>query len=109
MTFTIVVHADLFMSASPAGPFTGLVSALPIAGITTVSAVGGVAPYTYSIGSVTPPTGGAVGDITVDPAAGTVTVGTSAVAGIYTVTIDAVDSTTGTPLTGSITFTITLS
>jgi large repetitive protein len=109
VTFTVVVHADLFVSASPAGPFTGLVSALPIAGITTVSAAGGVAPYTYSIGSVTPPTGGAVGDITVDPAAGTVTVGASAIAGVYTVVINAVDSTTGTSLTGSITFTITLS
>jgi hypothetical protein len=109
VTFTLVVQADLFVSASPAGPFTGLVADLPISGITTVSAAGGVAPYTYSIGSVTPPSGGAVGDITVDPAAGTVSVGSSAVAGVYTVVIDVVDSTTGTPLTGSISFTITLS
>ena len=110
VTFTVTVAADLFLSASPAGPFTpGAASTAPYVSVTTVAATGGIAPYTYSIGSVTPPVDGSVSDITVDPAAGTVSVGATPTAGSYTITIHSVDSTTGTPLTGSITFTITLS
>jgi len=109
VTFMLVITADLYMTASPAGPFTGLVSGLPIAAVTTVTATGGIPSYTYSIGSVTPPEAGMATDITVDSATGVVTAGSTAVAGVYTVVIDAIDSTTGTPLTGSITFTITLS
>jgi hypothetical protein len=108
-TFTIVVAADLFVSASPAGPFTpGAAASGPYPAVTTVSAAGGVVPYAYTI-AVTPPSGGAAGDITVDPVAGTVNVLGSAITGVYSVTVTATDATTGTALTGSITFTITLS
>ena len=109
VTFTLSIAADLYLTASPAGPFSGLVANLPIAAVTTVTATGGVPSYTYSIGSVTPPNGGLAGDITVASSTGVVTAGAGAVAGVYTVVIDAVDSTPGTQLTGSITFTITLS
>jgi hypothetical protein len=82
-------------------------SAIP--GITTITATGGKVPYTYALGTVTPPNGGAATDITLNTTTGVVSVAATSVAGTYTVTVTATDSTTGTALTGSITFTITLS
>jgi uncharacterized protein (TIGR03437 family) len=109
VTFTLSITADLYLTASPAGPFSGLVANLPISPVTTITATGGIPAYVYSIASVTPPNGGAASDITVNSSTGVVTAGGSAVAGVYTVVINVLDATAGTPLTGSITFTITLS
>jgi hypothetical protein len=107
VTFTIVVAADLFMTSSVTSP-SG-VHATVITAITTITATGGKISYTYALGTVTHPSGGAASDITLNTTTGAVSVGASSVAGTYTVTVTATDSTTGTPLTGSITFSITLS
>jgi hypothetical protein len=107
VTFTVVVAADLFMTSSVSSP-TGSAGGA-IASATRITATGGKVAYTYALGTVTPPNGGAASDITLNTTTGVVSVGASSVAGAYTVTVTATDSTTGTALTGSITFTITLS
>jgi uncharacterized protein (TIGR03437 family) len=104
VTFTVNVAADLFMALTVAAP-TGSAGAHPA--ITTVRATGGKVAYTYALGTVTAPSGGAASDITLNTTTGAVSVGSGSVAGTYTVTVTATD-TNSPALTGSITFTITL-
>ncbi len=103
-TVKLVVAGGLFMNSNPSGNFTPGVGSAAYPGVTTIQPSGGIAPYTYALAS-NPTAAG----ITVDPNTGIVSVDATVAAGAYTVTVTATDSTTGTPLTGSITFTITLS
>lgn len=107
VTFTVTVAADLFMTITGTAPFSPGAEGSAYPGITTVTATGGKIAYTYAIGSVTGV--GSPTDITLDTVAGTVGVASTAVTGTYHVTITATDSTTGTPLTGSISFDIIIS
>ncbi|HVW84093.1 MAG TPA: putative Ig domain-containing protein [Bryobacteraceae bacterium] len=100
-TFTLIVAGGLFMTSSGSAPYHatfGTASAAQTAALAT----GGTYPYTYAITSPASLPAG----LTVNPTSGVV--GTSALtpAGTYHVTVTATDSTSGTPLTGSITFDI---
>ena len=100
-TFTVTVAGGLVVSGTGVAPYLATFGT-PSASLTTVQATGGTYPYLYAITSpVSLPTG-----MTINSATGVV--GTTALtpAGTYNVTVLATDSTSGTPLTGSITFDI---
>ena len=100
-SFTVTVAGGLVVSSSGTAPYLATFGT-PSASLTTVQGTGGVYPYLYAITSpVSLPTG-----MTINSATGVV--GTTALtpAGTYHVTVLATDSTSGTPLTGSITFDI---
>ncbi len=99
VTFTLTIAGGLVLSA-PGAPFTPGTAGSTYATVATVQATGGIYPYTYATSS-TP-------GITVDSSTGVVSVASSVIAGTYHVTVTASDSTAVTPLTGSITFDITL-
>jgi hypothetical protein len=106
VTIPIFIQADLFMTqttvANPAGTHGSLIS-----NVTTVKATGGLPPYTYTLGTVTAPSGGSASDVVLS-STGAVSMAASAVAGTYSVTVNSSDSTANNALTGSITFSITL-
>ncbi|MBY0502890.1 MAG: putative Ig domain-containing protein [Bryobacteraceae bacterium] len=101
VSFTLTVAGGLVLASSTASPIAGTFGTAN-ATVTTVSATGGVFPYTYAI--TTPsslPTG-----MSINPATGVVAITALTPAGNYTVTVTATDSTSGTPLTGTVTFAI---
>jgi uncharacterized protein (TIGR03437 family) len=100
-TFTLIVAGGLFMTSSGSAPYHATFGTASAA-LTAALATGGTYPYTYAITSPASLPAG----LTVNPTSGVV--GTSALtpAGTYHVTVTATDSTSGTPLTGSITFDI---
>ena len=102
-TFTLNIAGGLVLTA-PGAPFTPGAAGSVYTAVTTVQAAGGVYPYTYAVTS-SPSAAG----ITIDPTTGIVSVDGTVATGTYHVTVTATDSTSGTPLTGSITFDITLS
>ena len=106
VTIPIFIQADLFMTqtavANPAGTHGSLIS-----NVTTVKATGGLPPYTYTLGTVTPAAGGSASDVVLS-STGEVSMAASAVAGTYSVTVNSSDSTANNALTGSITFSVTL-
>jgi uncharacterized protein (TIGR03437 family) len=98
-TFVVTVAGGLFMSnTTPSVSTFGLANS----SVSTVTASGGVFPYAYSIAipSQTLPAG-----LSINPATGVISTTTATPAGSYTVVVSAHDST-GTPLTGTSTFTI---
>ena len=102
-SFTVTVAGGLVVSSTGTAPYLA-VFGTPSASLTQVQATGGAYPYVYTI--TTPaslPTG-----MTINSATGTI--GTTALtpAGTYHVTVLATDSTSVTPLTGNITFDITV-
>jgi hypothetical protein len=100
-TFTVTIAGGLFVTSSGTAPYNA-VFGTPSASLTTVNATSGVYPYAYAITlPASIPTG-----MTVNPTNGLL--GTSALtpAGTYNVTVGVTDSTAGTPLTGSISFSV---
>jgi uncharacterized protein (TIGR03437 family) len=101
VTFTVTVAGGLVVSTSGPAPYLATFGSAS-ATLTTAQASGGEYPYNYAITSPSPlPTG-----MTINSATGVI--GTTALtpAGTYNVTVLATDSTSGTPLTGSITFSV---
>jgi uncharacterized protein (TIGR03437 family) len=101
-TFQLTIGNGLYLTA-PGAPFAPGAGSAAYPAITQVTAAGGVYPYTFSISSNPTASG-----ITVD-GSGNVSIDSTVGTGTYSVTVSATDSTSGTPLTGSITFSITLS
>jgi uncharacterized protein (TIGR03437 family) len=101
-TFVVTIAQGLFMSTTT--PTVSTFATLN-AGVSTVTASGGVSAYHYSmvITSHSLPTG-----LTIDAASGVISTTTATPAGSYLLKVTALDSTSGTPLTGSITFTIVI-
>jgi hypothetical protein len=99
VTFTLTIAGGLVLNA-PGAPFTPGTAGSAFPTVVTVQATGGTYPYTYATTSTA--------GITVDPSTGIVSVASTVVAGTYHITVTASDSTAGTPLTGSVTFDITL-
>ncbi|HEV2507903.1 MAG TPA: putative Ig domain-containing protein [Mesorhizobium sp.] len=97
-TFTVTVGAASSLTVTPANLPT---PAVGVPYTQALSTSGGVAPYTYSLGSGTPPPG-----ITVSP--GGVISGTSTGSGPYTFTVQVTDSTPGTPLTVNKSYSVTI-
>jgi hypothetical protein len=99
-TFVVTIAQGLFLSNT-----TPTVStfATANAGVSTVTASGGVSTYLYSIAITghTLPAG-----MTINPFTGVISTTITTPAGSYLVKVSASDSTSGTPLTGSITFTV---
>ena len=101
VSFTVTVAGGLVVSTSGSAPYLATFGSAS-ATLTTAQGSGGEYPYTYAITSPsTLPTG-----MTINSATGVI--GTTALtpAGTYHVTVLATDSTSGTPLTGSVTFDI---
>jgi hypothetical protein len=70
--------------------------------VTQVTASGGVGPYTYSLpGAFTTATG-----ISINATTGIVGTTSATLAGSYSLVVTATDSTSGTPIQGTLTFTI---
>lgn len=101
-TFVVTVAGGLFTTnTTPTSSTFGTANAA----VATVTASGGVYPYTYSIantisGHPLPAT------LTINAATGVISTTAATPAGTYLVKVTATDSTSGTPLTGSSTFTI---
>ena len=102
VNFTLTVAGGLYMGLSTASPVLGTYGAG--SATTTVTATGGIFPYTYSI---TAP-GSLPAGMAINASTGVFTITSLTPAGSYTVTVHAVDSTSGTPLAGNATFTLTL-
>ena len=103
VTFTLVVAGGLFLTG-PSSTITASTGTADAA-IATVTATGGTYPYTYAITSPSSlPTG-----MTINPATGVIGITAATPAATYNITVTATDSTSGTPLTGTFSFTITLS
>jgi uncharacterized protein (TIGR03437 family) len=99
-TFTLTVAGGLFMSSVGSGTYTGTFGTANATLTPLVTATGGTFPYAFTITSpASLPTGMTIGATT-----GRVGISTLTPAGTYHVTVTATDSTTGTPLTGTITF-----
>ena len=101
VSFVLTVAGGLVVSSTGVAPYNGTFGTAN-ASLTTVSAAGGVYPYSFAITSPgTLPTGMTIG-------AGTGIIGITALtpAGTYHITVTATDSTAITPLTGTITFDI---
>jgi hypothetical protein len=98
-TFTLTVAGGLVLTSSGTAPYNGTFGTANAA-VTSVQSTGGVYPYAYAITSpATLPTG-----MTINPATGVVGITALTPAGTYHVTVQGSDSTSGTPLTGTITF-----
>jgi len=103
VNFTLTIAAGLVLSG-PSATVTG--SALTAnAALTTVQAAGGTYPYTYAITSPSSLPAG----MTINSSTGVIGVTALTPAGTYHMTVQATDSMSGTPLTGTISFDITLS
>jgi uncharacterized protein (TIGR03437 family) len=102
VTFTLVVAGGLFLTG-PTSTVTGAATtAIPT--LATIGATGGTYPYTYAITSPsTIPAG-----MSIDANTGIIST-TGTAGGTYNITVTATDTTTGTALTGTFSFTITLS
>jgi hypothetical protein len=100
VTFTLTVAGGLVLSTSSAGPYSEVYS-IADPSITTISATGGIFPYSYAITSSPVPVG-----LTVDANTGVLGVSSVTPAGTYNVTVTGTDSTPTTPLTGSSTFSL---
>ena len=101
VSFTVTVAGGLFLSATGTSPFSGTFGTAN-ASLTTVTATGGLFPYTYAI--TTPsslPTG-----MTVGASSGVVGVTALTPAGVYSITVSGTDATTTTPVTGSVSFSL---
>jgi hypothetical protein len=99
-TFVVTVGNGLFMTVST--PTTSTFGTANAA-VATVAASSGVYPYLYTmaISGHSLPTG-----LTINPGTGVIGTTAATPAGSYLVVVSAIDSTSGTPLTGSATFTI---
>jgi hypothetical protein len=99
--------ADITLTVLPAPALTALTSSLPggtlgVPYSETVNAIGGVAPYSWSVSSGSLPPG-----LSLDPGSGTIS-GTPTTAGTYPVTIAVTDSSQPTPQTTSVDLTLTV-
>jgi hypothetical protein len=100
-TFTLTVAGGLVLSSSGGAPYNGIFGTAN-ASLTTVVATGGTYPYAYAMTAPgTLPTG-----MTINAVTGVVGITALTPAGTYHVTVQASDSTSGTPLTGTLTFDI---
>ncbi len=99
-TFVVTIAQGLFMSNTTPTQST---FATANAGVSTVTASGGVSSYQYTMAITghTLPTG-----LTINASTGVISTTVATPAASYLVKVSATDSTTGTPLTGSITFTV---
>jgi len=103
VSFALTVAGGLFVTSSGSAPYSGTFGTAN-ANVTRVTAAGGVFPYAYSITSPgTLPAG-----MTINAATGVIGITALTPAGTYHVTVLSVDSTAGTPLSGTITFDITV-
>jgi hypothetical protein len=101
VTFTVTIAGGLVVASSGTAPYTGTFGTAN-ATLTTISATGGVYPYTFAITSpASLPTG-----MTIDANTGVIGITALTPAGTYHVTVTATDSTADTPLTGTATFDI---
>ena len=96
VSFTLTITGGLFITNTGTAPFHETFGTQNSGATTTITATGGIYPYTYALTS--PPTG-----VTIDSASGAITVSSTVPGGTYHLTATAVDST-GTPLQGTITF-----
>ena len=97
-TFTLTIAGGLYMTSSGNAPYHATFGTANNS-VTTVTATSGVFPYTFAItapGSV--PTGMTI------TSGGVLKTSVATPAGTYQVTVGATDSTSGTPLTGGISF-----
>lgn len=101
VSFTLTVAGGLFMSKSGSSPYSATFGTADSA-FTTIVATGGVYPYTYAI---TQPTSLPAG-LTINSSSGAISTTALTPAGNYSIIVTATDSTTGTPLTGTITLTL---
>ncbi len=102
VTFTVTIAGGLVATTSVSAPTSTFGSAN--ASLTTIQASGGIYPYSFAI--TTPsslPTG-----MTIDPVTGVIGILATTPAGTYDIVVTATDSTTGTPLTGTISFSIVI-
>ena len=101
VSFTATVAGGLFLTSTGTSPFTGTFGTAN-ATLTTVTATGGLFPYTYAI--TTPsslPTG-----MTVGASNGVVGITTLTPAGVYSITVTGTDATTSSPVTGATSFSL---
>ncbi|MCX6606133.1 MAG: putative Ig domain-containing protein [Acidobacteria bacterium] len=101
VSFTVTVAGGLFLSSTGTSPFTGTFGTAN-ATVTTVTATGGLFPYTYAI--TTPsslPTG-----MTVGASSGVVGITGLTPAGVYSITVTGTDATTASPVTGATSFSL---
>ena len=99
---TVTIVGGLVATTSVSAPTSTFGSAN--ASLTTIQASGGIYPYSFAI--TTPsslPTG-----MTIDPVTGVIGILATTPAGTYDMVVTATDSTTGTPLTGTISFSIVI-
>lgn len=99
--FTLTIAGGLVVSTSGTAPYTRTFGA-SAGTLTTATATGGLFPYTYAI---TAP-GSIPAGLTINVNTGALAATAATPAGTYNVTITATDSTSGTPLTGSATFSV---
>lgn len=98
-TFTVIVAGGLYMISSGTAPYNATFGTAS-SNVTTVTATSGTYPYSYAITSPsTLPAG-----MTINTGTGRISTSALTPAGTYHVTVTATDSTSGTPLTGTITF-----
>lgn len=98
-TFVVTVGEGLFLTNSTPG---ASVFGTANAAVATVTATGGLATYTYFLpNGFTTATG-----IAINPTTGVVSTSTTTPAGSYALAVTAYDSTTGTPIQGTLHFTI---
>ncbi len=101
VSFTVTVAGGLFLSSTGTSPFTGTFGTAN-ATVTTVTATGGLFPYTYAITTPsTLPTG-----MTVGASSGVVGITALTPAGIYSITVTGTDATTASPVTGATSFSL---
>jgi len=101
VSFTVTVAGGLFLSASGTSPFAGTFGTAN-ATVTTVTATGGLFPYSYAIttpGSL--PTG-----MTIGASSGALGISTLTPAGVYSITVTGTDATATTPVTGAVSFSL---
>jgi Putative Ig domain len=101
VSFTVTVAGGLFLSSTGTSPFTGTFGTAN-ATVTTVTATGGLFPYTYAITTPsTLPTG-----MTVGASSGVVGITALTPAGVYSITVTGTDATTASPVTGATSFSL---
>lgn len=103
VAFTLTVAGGLVVTSTGVAPYTGTFATANTT-LTRVQATGGAFPYAYTI---TSPGSLPVG-MTINVATGVIGFTALTPAGTYHVTVTATDSTSGTPLTGTITFDIAI-